>query len=455
MAIGDIKAGRAYVEIGTDDAQLNKGLAAAQQKVTTFGNGVKDISTQMMLLGAAAVAAGYKVAQFLVRQLTAAVERASELVDTADKLGVSLESLQNLQFIGGRVGVEAETLNKALAMLQKNLGGGKISGELKSIGLNIEDLKKMKADEAFMVISDALRLVSDETERAALTAKFFGRGGQELNNVLRMGSESMRQMAREGKALGAVMNDEVARGLENAGDAMGDAGTAWNSFWNNSGIQDWLVAVADVASETMTWGEAVTQTVNGTQLALDRANADIRQAQKDRENAVKVEQAMATAKAEQDAALEEELSMMADEISLLDDLSSSMGNYVEKLKEAKKVEEERKKQREELMRRAERMRQENMTDQEQFDAGKAEARQLLAEGLITKETYLRQYGRLLSALPKRMQEAMSVTSSASGTFNARAVGALGGDDELTIAAKDTAKNTKRLVDLAGQGMVLH
>ena len=460
MAIGDIKAGRAYVEVGTDDKQLNAGLAAAQSKVTGFGNGLKDISFGMAALGAAAVAAGYKVAQFLVKNLTAAVDRASELVDTADRLGVGLESLQNLRFIGGRVGVEAEQISKALGFMQKNLGNGAIREELASIGLDLQKISRLGADEAFMEIADALRLVSNENDRAALTTKLFGRGGLELNNILKLGSEQMRQMAAEGKALGSVMSDDVARGLENAGDAMGDAATAWNNFWNNSGIQDWLVAVADITSETMTLGEAQTQTINGTRLALDRANADIRQAQKDRENAIKVEQAQAAAKAK--AAAQERAEALAKEDALRqEEYMLAMQEREAKLAEEKAKqaailqakEEERKRIHEDIMRRGRSLFESTRTPEEQARMDAADAKALYSAGAIDLVTLARRMQQIADSLPK-IQAASGVGSSA-GTFNPFAARGLSDNERLTKAAEQTEKNTRKIADKMAQGLVFH
>lgn len=453
MAIGDIKAGRAYVEIGTDNSQLNKGLAAAQTKVVGFGNGIKDISLGMAALGAAAVAAGFKVAQFLVANLTAAVERASELVDTADKLGVSLESLQNLRFIGGRVGVEAEQVNRALATMQRNLGKGAISGELRSIGLDLESLKRLSADEAFMAIADSLRLVSNETDRAALTAKIFGRGGQELNNILRMGSEQMRQMANEGKLLGSVMSDDVARGLENAGDAMGDAQTAWQNFWNNSGVQDWLVAVSDIATETMTLGEAMTQTANGTQLALDRANADVRQAQKDRENAAKVAKAQAAAKAQEAAQAAAEAQAQKDLLAM-QEREAAIQDQMVKQAEAIRMEEERRLRiHEDLMARGKQLMEATRTPAERAEADATDAKFLFRKGAIDQNTLIRRLRQIAESLPKAQQAAGIGT--AAGTFNPFAARGLGDNERLTKAAEETAKNTKKMADKAAQGLVFH
>jgi hypothetical protein len=435
VAVGDIKAGRAYVEIGTDNANLDKGLARAQTAVMGFGS---KIGSAVNSMGAfvAGIAAAIAAVKFLSDGISGAVRRASEFVDIADRLGADVVGLQGLAFASGRLGVELESVNGAMQKLQKGLGSGAVSGELKKIGLATEDLIGLEADEAFLRVVDALRSVSDQNEQAALTAKLFGKGGQELQGIIKEGSESLRQMASEGKALGVIMGEDLARGFEQAGDAAEDASKAVESLFNQKFFQERVGAYSDLISELVTLGEAKTDFFNGMELKIERQNANARQYEVDQANAVKFAEAQAVAADETDAFLES----MEEEILAFDDLSSSMDEYVDRLKAAKKLEEDRTK-------RAQQIFDSTRTPEEEFATGQAEARDLLMSGKIDLDTYGRRFGQLLATMPKKLQEA-SASSSAAGTFNPFGVRGLGDNDELTKAAKETAKNTKKLADNA-------
>lgn len=444
MAIGDIKAGRAYVEVGTDNTQLNKGLAGAQAKVMSFGTKLKDVSVGMAALGAAAVAAGYKVTQFLVAGLTSAVERGSEFVDIADRLGADVEGIQKISFAAGRMGIEFEQVNAAIKKMQKALGEGKIDKELRQIGLEADAFIGLSADEAFFRVVDALRSVSDQNEQAALTTKLFGRAGQDLQAVIKAGSAELDRMGAEGQALGVIMGEDLARGFEQAGDAAEDASKAIEGLWNQKWFQERIAGYADLISEIVTLGDAQTEFYNSQQIKIEKYNARQKQAAIDQENAVRFTEAQA-------AAAEEKLKADAGTAAMMADQLASMQAMVAPAKELIAAEEKRIKLRDDNQRRAKQLFEATRTPEEQAKADEAEARSLFRQGLLDVNTLARRLFQISKELP---QKAAGIASSA-GTFNPFAARGLSDNERLTKAAEETAKNTKKLADKAAQGLVFH
>ena len=51
-----IKAGRAYVALGTDDSKMVAGLKRAQQRLRAFGAGLKSVGMGLGMAGAAVLA---------------------------------------------------------------------------------------------------------------------------------------------------------------------------------------------------------------------------------------------------------------------------------------------------------------------------------------------------------------------------------------------------------------
>ena len=438
MAVGDIKAGRAYVEIATDDAKLNKGLAAAQAHVLGFARGINSAITGV---GAFVAGIGAAIASVtvLTQGLTGAVQRASEFVDIADRLGADVEGLQGLAFAAGRLGVDLEEVNTAIQKFQKGLGGGTISKELKAIGIEVDDIIGLKADEAFLRVVDALRSVSDQNEQAALTAKLFGRSGQDLQGIIKTGSASLRQMASEGKSLGVIMGEDLARGFEQAGDAAEDASKAMQGLFNQPFFQERIAAYSDLVSEIVTLGKAETEFFNSTELKIARQNAKVAQMAVDQENAAKFAEAQVQIEKDRNAeadAFNEELEY---QLSLYDDLSASMGVIVD-----------REQKRAELMKEGQKIFEQTRTPEERFRIEVERVKEIAKAGGIDHDTAIRRIFQLGEGLPKQLER----SSVASGTFNARAVGALSANSALLKASQDTAKNTKQIADMLGQGAVL-
>lgn len=432
MAIGDIKAGRAYVEIGTEDKQLDSGLARAQSKLAAFGSAVGGAALGVAAIGAAAVAAGAKVGQFLVSQLSQAVEHASELTDTAAKLGVSLKALQEIRFVGGRLGVEAGSLGNGIKILERNLGQGKISKELASIGLSAEELKAMAPEDAFMAIADSLRLVENDAKFAGLAAKIFGRGGQELTPIIRLGSEAIKQMGEEAKLMGAIIEDDTIDQLDTLGDRATDLKAAMDGLRAaaSTGVVGMVAKGAlDVATEIVSGGSAETDTYNFEQRLARAKETRQKQAAKDVELADKVAEAQAAAAEEEEAWIAD----MEDHLTALDDLSASLDVYNDGLRERNKLLDEGKK-----------IFDLTRTPQEKFDSEVARLKQIVAAGGLDADAGVRRIRQLGEELRKSMPEIMAPSFSAGGTFNPFAVGGLSDNDELTKTAKEQLKELKKL-----------
>ena len=442
MAIGDIKAGKAYVEIATDNAKLHKGLAAAQQTVKGFAGG---IGSAVNSVGAfvAGITAAVAAVSFLTKGIAGAVERASQFVDLADRLDADVEGLQGLSFAAGRLGVEIDTVNTSIKKLQKGLGEGTIAKELQQIGLSAEDFAGVKADEAFLRVVDALRSVSDQNEQAALTAKLFGRSGQDLQGIIKEGSESLRQMASEGKALGVIMEEDLARGFEHAGDAAEDATKAVEGLFNQKFFQERLGAYSDLLSEIVTLGDAQTEFFNSTELKVARYNARQKQAAVDEANLAKAAEGRAEVAKQQASHVEGTLSMMEQELAIME----AMVAPAEKLIAA----EER---REDLRKEGRRIFEMTRTPQEQYAAELKKLREISAIGGIDQDTRWRRTKQLFADLQKQL-EVPSAKATSAGTFNPFAARGLSDNERLTKAAEQTEKNTRKIADKMNQGLVFH
>lgn len=70
------------------------------------------------------------------------------------------------------------------------------------------------AYDVFLDVIDALRIMENDTDRAAMAEKVLGSSAKELTELLAIGSEGIEQYAREAHDLGAVMNEDVINSLD-------------------------------------------------------------------------------------------------------------------------------------------------------------------------------------------------------------------------------------------------
>ena len=206
----------AYTE--AEVSKLNKELFSTRGKITELGNAnfekigqlgnTLTKSITLPILGAVSALGALAVK-------TAAT--ADEIADSAAKIGLSAESLQEWNYVAKISGSSTESLNKAFVKVNGILGdiatgnGDKVSESLSLIGLSVEDLKGKNADQAFGAIRDALAEVEDEALRVGIANEFFGdKIGSELIPILSQEAESITTLRTEARELGIITNDQAA-----------------------------------------------------------------------------------------------------------------------------------------------------------------------------------------------------------------------------------------------------
>lgn len=104
-----------------------------------------------------------------------------ELGDKAEALGVGVDALAQLRFAAERSGASAEQLDAGLATLSKGLGQARAdTGRLAAFLTKVSPvlLRQVKAtksnEEAFLLLANAFRKVTDPAKRAALAQGAFG-----------------------------------------------------------------------------------------------------------------------------------------------------------------------------------------------------------------------------------------------------------------------------------------
>jgi len=199
-------------------SKLNKELQATRGKITDLSNAnfqkIGQIgstltkSITLPVLGALSALGALAIKTAVT---------ADELADTAAKIGLSAESLQEWNYVAKLSGSSTESLNKAFVKVNGILGdiatgnGDKVSESLALIGLSVDDLKGKNADQAFNTIRDALANVEDEAIRVGVANEFFGdKIGSELIPILSQEANAISDLRTEARELGIITNKQAA-----------------------------------------------------------------------------------------------------------------------------------------------------------------------------------------------------------------------------------------------------
>lgn len=128
-------------------------------------------------------AIAYKAAGFAAQLIA----DAGRLQDLTERTGISVEALQRFRVIAEQSGSSIEALATAVFQMGKRLAGGDESAAsaLRQLGLNFDDLRNARPEDAFNIIGKAIADLDDPFKQADLGAKVFGRSVAELIPVFK------------------------------------------------------------------------------------------------------------------------------------------------------------------------------------------------------------------------------------------------------------------------------
>lgn len=220
--------GALRVVIGADTAALEKGLKDAQTTVGKFTTGLKASADEVLnLRNALVVLAGVALYDFVKKAASAG----DEIAKTAQKVGITTDSLQELRYAATLSGTTAADFDAALLQLNKRIGdvnGGvtQAAETLGKLGFSMADIRGQKTDELFKQIADRIGSVRDPMERARIATELFGKAGQQMLPVLTTGAAGLTAMALEAHKFGLVLDAETIKKAEEANDEFTKIGNA-------------------------------------------------------------------------------------------------------------------------------------------------------------------------------------------------------------------------------------
>ena len=203
-------------------------LAASDQSQTGFNKFKRNLKGLTGAIGAlklAAAAAGGAAGLGLLA--ANAVKAADTLAKTADKIGFSTDSLQKFQFAAKKTGVETATLNMAMQRFTRRLGEaaigkGELLGVLNDYNIAIKDSEgKTRATEDVLAdLADTIKLAGSEQEALRIAFKSFDAEGAALVNLMRKGSDGLKEYGAQAENLGIIIEEDLLRGAESAQEAI-------------------------------------------------------------------------------------------------------------------------------------------------------------------------------------------------------------------------------------------
>ena len=141
------------------------------------------------------------------------VERAHEVQEMSETLGLTTDRVQELAYATkevGQAGLEMALRRISVAANEATTKGGESAAMFAHFGIKVRDAngKLFSSDKLLENAADAMQRIKNPTERMAMSMQLFGRSGMAMIKVLKDGSAAMREKYDKAMRLGYVRSKE-------------------------------------------------------------------------------------------------------------------------------------------------------------------------------------------------------------------------------------------------------
>ncbi len=204
----------------------------ASGKLAKFGLAIGGVKAGLDILVGA-----FKIVKSVVFDFTNDLaKRGDDIAKTANKIGLTTESLQELSFAAEISGADVTKVTKAVQTMAKGLndarnkGTGPFQDSIDQLGISIQEFDGLSPDEIFERFATEIAKIEDPITQSALAADVFGRSGKELLPFFKLGAKGIRELRGEFKALGGGFTNDGAAAAEEFIDAQTRMGVVIDSI---------------------------------------------------------------------------------------------------------------------------------------------------------------------------------------------------------------------------------
>lgn len=202
--------------------KLPEGAKKAADALNGINAGAALAVTGIGLLAAAIV----KAEKALISMTKESAEYAKEIKKLSSVTGQSAESLQEFDYAAEMIGVSSDRIRDSLKettnkMQEAATGTGDAYEAYNKLGVKITDVdgQLRSAEAVFYDTIDALGEMKNKTERDAIAMDLLSESAQELNPLIEIGSDGLKQYAQAAHSMGYVLDNEALTALTEVDDA--------------------------------------------------------------------------------------------------------------------------------------------------------------------------------------------------------------------------------------------
>jgi hypothetical protein len=205
--------------LNLDSTGFERGIQRSKQAVGKMQKAVVGAANALAKMGLASASAAVLL---LSRN---AIQLGSYLSDVAESTGFATREFQVFRGALIDAGGKAENMEKAITLMQKAIVQGSegmttYTRAFERLGLNVDDLRKMKPEDQFQAIGRAIAGASDQQGALTAAIEIFGqRNAPRLIEVFkRLDKDGYGKMAKDIEAAYGIMDEATQKALDRAAD---------------------------------------------------------------------------------------------------------------------------------------------------------------------------------------------------------------------------------------------
>jgi|GEM_PF-1161790 len=209
--------GALRVNLGLDSAKFEKGARRVKSPLAELKSQFKAVALAASAAGAAIVTAALAGAQEI-----------DEAAKAARRLGTDIAGFRGLELAAAEAGVSLSSLTNDIQTMEREIASIGTSGNgkraLEALGLTLQDVQGLKADEKIALIADQVQKLGLSSGKTTAILRDLGVRNREMVLLVQQGGDAIRQARKDVDDYGLAISQVDAARIEEANDRIGRLG---------------------------------------------------------------------------------------------------------------------------------------------------------------------------------------------------------------------------------------
>lgn len=198
----------------------------------SVGGLVSGLST---LRGAFTALASAVVIQRLFQLTQHTLDLNLAIIRLSESTGVAVSELSKLAAAAKQDDVEIGELANSMKFLGRAVEDAKRGQQdtvaaFQALGISAKDLEQLSLDQVMLKIADAFEGAANNSAKAEIAIRLFGRAGDQMVQFLNRGSNGIKELQSRAEHFGETIGEESVSSIKEFDDAIDDLASAWSGL---------------------------------------------------------------------------------------------------------------------------------------------------------------------------------------------------------------------------------